>query len=47
MKRKNNNMMLSVNDDSLDDLVVDDEALILDDFRDFEIEQVLILIYEI
>jgi hypothetical protein len=47
MKRKNNNMMLSVNDDSLDDLVGDDEASILDDFRDFEIEQVLILIYEI
>jgi hypothetical protein len=39
MKRKNLNMMLSVSDDSLDDLVDDDnDDSILVDFHDFEIE---------
>ena len=47
MKRKEDNMMRSVNDDLLDDLEVDSDDLILDDFHDLEIEQVWILILEI
>jgi hypothetical protein len=48
MKRKDDNTMHSVNDDSLDDLVEgDSEDLILEDFRDLEIEREWISIYEI
>jgi hypothetical protein len=48
MRKKDDNMMLSVNDDLLDDLVEDDsEDLILVDFRDLEIEREWILICEI
>ena len=48
MKRKGDNTMHSVNDDSLDDLVEgDSEDLILEDFRDLEIEREWISIYEI
>ena len=47
MKKRDSNMMLFVNDDLVDDLVERDEVLILVDFDDLVIEQVLILIFEI
>ncbi|MBQ5944965.1 hypothetical protein IJL65_00745 [bacterium] len=50
MKRKEVSMMLSVNEDSLDDSDDDSEVLILeisDDLVDSEIEKALILILEI
>ena len=47
MRKKDDNMIISVNDDSLDDLDDDNDDLILDDFHDLETEQVWILILEI
>jgi hypothetical protein len=48
MRKRDDNMMHSVNDDLQDDLVDDDnEDLILDDFHDLEMEQEWILIWEI
>ena len=47
MRKKDDNMMLSVNDDLLDDFHDDSDDLILDDFHDLETEQVWILILEI
>ena len=48
MRKKDDNMMHSVNDDLLDDLVEDDnDDLILDDSHDLEIEREWISICEI
>jgi hypothetical protein len=48
MRKKDDNMMHSVNDDLLDDLADDDnEDLILEDSHDLEIEHEWISIYEI
>ena len=46
MKRKNDSMMLSVNDDLLDDSVAEHEVLILEIFDD-SVDDLLILISEI
>jgi hypothetical protein len=47
MKKRDDSMMLFVNDDLLDDLDEGSEDLISEVFRDLEIEQEWILIYEI